>query len=624
MITIFRNILSKDPFYTTVDVALERIQKGNSKVLIEEIRATIDREKAQSLKAKLPSVCFSGEFKKDRKDADLIKHSGFIILDFDHIPNIRERQEEIINNDFIYACWVSPSGDGLKALVKIADGSKHKEHYEALKEVFPDLDTKGGNVSRVCYESYDPNIYTYPDCETFVKVKVVERVIERVQQNNSEYEVFQKLVKWLANKNEAFVTGERNNFIFKLAAACCKFGVFETSALSMISSEFLVNSQFSQKEAERTIRSAYRANSAIFGSASFEKDILVDKVSRKEIAVPAVEFDEQGRPKDVVYGIDVKGRALQIYDEGYSKVLGISVPDVDDRWKPKRGELTLLTGIGNYGKSSFKKWYQAMRVLVYGEKFATFSPEDNPPEEYYHDFVEIILGCDCTPANSFRPSRQTYEYVYDWISQYIFYVYPKDTAPTPQYIMEVFLELIIKEKIDGCDIDPFNQMDNNYQGFAGRDKYLESIHTQFARFAIINDVYFWIIAHPTKMPKGVDGNYVCPDVFDVQDGSMWNNKMDNILVYHRPFAQTEPQNPTCLFASKKIRRQKIVGKKGENLFEMVFSKRRFFFSGHDPINSLLKQNNISFEEEIYEKPKEEVNNWLPYKDNIDADSELPF
>ena len=60
------------------------------------------------------------------------------------------------------------------------------------------------------------------------------------------------------------------------------------------------------------------------------------------------------------------------------------------------------------------------------------------------------------------------------------------------------------------------------------------------------------------MIKASDGNYPCPDVFDLTDGAMWNNKLDNILVYHRPFAQTDPSNPSCEFHSKKIRRQKIL------------------------------------------------------------------
>jgi hypothetical protein len=608
MITIFKNIFSKEPNYISVEAALKRIQDGKSKKTVEEIRNTLDKEKANKIKLNLPSVCFSGKFGADRTDVQLVKHSGYIVLDFDNIFELREKQTEIISNPFIYACWVSPSGNGLKALVKIASGSKHREHFQALQEVFPEIDRSGINVSRVCYESYDTEIYINEMAEVFKKTKKTEKVIS-YEKNEDEHKIFKNILTWLSNKNEAFVTGERNNFIFKLASACCRFGINETAANSMIHMEFITNSEFTKSEADRAIRSAYKANTGNFGSASFDKEILVDKVSRKEVVVEKAVFDEGIKLKDVIYGIDVKQQALDIFENGYKEVNGINVQEIDDRFKPKKGEITVLTGIGNYGKSSFKKWYQAMRILLYGEKFATFSPEDNPPEEYYHDFVEILLGCDCTPSNPNRPSRQIYEYTYDWVCKHIFYVYPKDVSPTPQYIMEVFLQIIIKENVDGVDIDPFNQLANNYNNFAGRDKYLEWVLSLFSRFAQINNVYFWIIAHPKLMVKNTTGNYPCPDVFDIADGALWNNKLDNILVYHRPFAQTEPSNPLCEFHSKKIRRQKIVGKKGFSVFEMLFKTRRFFFNGLDPLQKILNEKNITFKTE---STIELQQGWVPF------------
>ena len=611
MITIFKNIFSKEPNYISVEAALKRIQQGKSKKTVEEIRKTIDKEKASKIKLNLPSICFSGKFGADRTDAQLIQHSGFIVLDFDNIFELREKQTEIISNPFVYACWVSPSGNGLKALVKIANGSKHREHFQALQEVFPEIDRSGINVSRVCYESYDTDIYINENAEVFKKIKKTEKVVI-YEKNDDDQKIFKNILTWLSNKNEAFVTGERNNFIFKLASACCRFGINEMTANSMIHIEFLTNSEFTKNEADRAIRSAYKANSKNFGSASFDKEILIDKVSRKELEVEKAVFDEGLKLKDVIYGIDVKEQALKIYDQGYAKVDGIGVPELDERFKPKRGEITVLTGIGNYGKSSFKKWYQAMRIMLYGEKFATFSPEDNPPEEYYHDFVEIILGCDCSPANPHRPSKQVYEYVYDLVCHHVFYVYPKDVSPTPQYIMEVFLELIVKENVDGVDIDPFNQLTNEYQKFQRSDKYLEWVLSVFSRFSQINNIFFWIVAHPTKMQKAADGNYPCPDVFDLTDGAMWNNKMDNILVYHRPFAQTDPQNPSCEFHSKKIRRQKIVGKKGFILFQMFFQTRRFLFNGLDSLQKIINDKNIILRPDT--AVQKTFDNWVPFKD----------
>jgi hypothetical protein len=620
MITIFKNIYASDPHYIPVEKALERITSGKSKNQVNQIRATLDKDKANNLKMNLPSVCFSGKF-SERKDDCLITHSKFIVLDFDEVPELRDRQNDIITNDFVYACWISPRANGLKALVRIADGKKHREHFQALQDIFPEVDKSGINPSRVCFESYDPDMYVNKEAKIFTIVKSIEQVT-KVDVVSDDYEVFKRLLKWLTNRHDAFVSGERNSFIFKLASACCRFGLHELTVANLISNEFLSSSDFTRKESDRAIRSAYKTNAGKQGTCAFQNEQLVEKNTKKEVVIDAEIFDPTIKPKDVIYGIDVKEKALLIHERGYEKVAGINVSEIDTLFKPKRGEITLFTGIGNYGKTAFKKWYQTMRILIHGEKFATFSPEDNPPEEYYHDFVEILLGTDCTPRNPHNPSKSMYEDAYDFISKNVFYVYPKDVQPTPEYIFERFLELIIKEKVDGVDIDPFNQLANDYGKQGRTDKYLETFLSYCSRFGQVNNVYFWIIAHPKLLSKGSDGNYPCPDVFDVADGAMWNNKMDNILVYHRPFAQTAPQDPTCELYSKKIRRQKIVGLKGFVGFDMFFPTRRFRFSGVDPLRILLENKNLSFgpqQQEITFQPKRV---WQPFKDG--DEKELPF
>lgn len=616
--TIFKNIYSKEPHYLEVRHALKRIEDGKSQMLVNEIRQTLDKDKANSLKANLPSVCFSGKFGPDRKDDQLLAHSGFIVLDFDNVADMRNRQNEVISHDFVHACWVSPSGLGLKALIRIAKGEKHREHFQALQEVFPDVDRSGINPSRVCYESFDPEIYLNENSAVFGRLKSIEKVLVKETDNN-EAATFSKLLTWLSNKREAFVTGERNNFIFKLASACCRFGISETSALDYISNEFLINSDFSRSEAERTVRSAYRANKSKQGDSCFDRERLVEKVSRQEITVEPPLFDDNEKAKDVIYGIDVKDDALKIYDQGFEAVKGIGVPDFDHFFKMRRGELSLLSGYGNHGKSTLKKWIKVMRMLLYGEKFATFSPEDSPAGDYYHEMTEILLGCDCSPTNPHRPSRHVYEQAYDFISRHEFYIYPKDLAPTPDYIKERFLELIVKEKIDGVDIDPFNQMAHDY-GKGRTDQYLETFLGDFSRFVQVNNLYSMIVAHPNKGHKDNTGNYPCPDVFDLAGGAMWNNKMDNILIYHRPFFQTDPTNPMCEFHSKKIRRQKSVGKRGFLLFEMIFKTRRFYFNGSDPMQKLINEKGLDF------KPRQvslefDRTIWTPF---IDKDDEQPF
>lgn len=610
--TIFKNIFSKEPHFITVEKALERIKLGASKALVLDIRLALDKEKANKLKLNLPSICFSGKFGVDRKDEQLVQHSGFLVLDFDDISDLRDKQTEIIQKDFVYACWVSPSGNGLKALVKIADGKKHREHFQSLQEIFPEIDRSGINVSRVCYESFDPDIYVNEKAVVFTKAKKIEKIVVNEIETIDDSENFRRILKWLTNKNDAFVTGERNTYIFKLASACCRFGINEEAGLSLISAEYLVSNDFTMSEMRSAVKSGYRANRAIAGSAILQKEKLVNKTTNYEIDVKKEFVDEKGdnyRVEDVVYGIDVKDKALLINQNGFDKVMGVGVPELDYIFKPKRGEITLLTGIGNYGKTAWQKSQLLSRIIMYGEKIATFSPEDTPAEEYFHDYVEMLLGCECTPFNPNRPANDIYEAAYDFISKHIFYISAEMLSPTPQYIKEKFLELIVQEKVDFCCIDPFNQMTNDYKGFGGRtDKYLETLLADFSRFAKKNDVYFWVIAHPKLMERDKSGNYKCPDVFDVNDGAMWNNKMDNITVYHRPFAQTDPTSSLAEFHSKKIKK-KSVGRKGFVMIEYIWDRRRFFIEGRDFIQEMLNKKGLEFW-----KRKEANQSWLPYKD----------
>lgn len=591
MVTAFKNIFDRSPFYVSMDKALDRIRSGASRSQIEAIRSQLNKERADKLKQNLPCFLFSGEF-LSREDSSLKKHSGFLVADFDEIDDLRSLQVDIISQPFVYACWVSPRGNGLKALIRIADGGKHREHFAALQEVFPQIDKSGVNEARVCYESYDPDIYVNPKATPFKKTKKVE--VYQSTESVHDDGVFKRLVTWLVNKGDAFVSGERNFFIFKLASACCRFGLSQDETIAHILRDYSTDNTFTQTEATRAVESAYKANKLKQGSARFEKDVLVESVTRSEVVLE--NWIEDGKVKDIIYGESVKEQALEIYDHGYEKVHGIGVPQLDELFKLKKGDITLLTGIGNYGKSAFLKFLLMMRVILFGEKFALFPPEDNPAHEFYHELTEMILGCDCTPRNPDRPNRDSYNAAYDWISKYIFFLHPKTLSPTPDYIKEKFLEMIITEGIAGNIIDPFNQMANDYSKVGGRDdKYLETFLGDYSRFNQENGQYGIIVAHPRMLSKQGDGNYPCPDVFDLAGGAMWNNKMDNIIVYHRPMGQTEPDNPICEFYSKKIRRQRIVGKKGSIQFELSRPRRRFYFDGKDVLGKALKDKGIEFE-----------------------------
>jgi len=567
--------------------ALERIRNGKSKALVEQAREAKTKKEADELKKKLPAVCFSGTFSK-RKDSELLEHSGYIVLDFDNVEDMAQKRSELCSVRYITAVWESPSGKGLKALVQIEWKTKHKEHFDSLMSEMPDIDKTGRNVSRLCFESYDPELYYNPNAEMYTKFPVKKEDRRLPQQTttetvNDDDAIFKNLLTWMTSKGDAFREGERNHFVFKLAASCCRFGMMEETCYNLMMMHVTPDSSFSQKECRHAIRSAYRANMNQWNTAEFTKDQLVTKSSHKEVKIELTEEDlEEISKEDVIYAEEVMEQASEIYLKGYQAAMPLGVPLLDKHFKRVKGELTIVSGIGNYGKSSFMKWEMIFRMVKFGEKVAIFTPEELPAEQFYHDLVEIYFGKDCTPSNYNRPSYDAYMKVYKMIGEHIFMVYPKNVSPTPDYVKEVFLSMIIKHGVDRVIIDPFNQMANDYTKGGGRsDKYLETFLSDCTRFARKNNVYFDIVVHPHKMRKADDGNYPCPEVFDLADGAMWNNKADNIIIYHRPLAQTAPESPLCEFHSKKIRRQKIVGIKGFFDFELVRSTRRFTFENID-------------------------------------------
>ena len=164
-VTIFKNIKETEaPFHRNVSLVLDRIKDGATKELVKRIRKEKNKSERNELKKLLPAICFSGVFNK-RADNALQTHSGIICLDFDGYVKTKELlqdKENLSKDKYVMSAFISPSGDGIKVLVKIpADVDNHVNYFNSLNKHFnsPHFDKVTKNVSRVCYESYDPLTY---------------------------------------------------------------------------------------------------------------------------------------------------------------------------------------------------------------------------------------------------------------------------------------------------------------------------------------------------------------------------------------------------------------------------------------------------------------------------------
>ena len=283
-ITIFKDIKdTSQPFYRDVSIVLTRIQEGSSKEVVKKIRGEKDKTIRNLLKQTLPAICFSGKFTK-RNDASLTTHSGLICLDFDGYESdklLLEEKERLTKDRYTYSVFISPSGMGLKVLVKIpAEEDNHRSFFNSLEKHFnsPCFDTTCKNISRVCYESYDPLIFINEQSSIWNQITehqyqevVKHKDIQTIPITN-ENKIVEILMKWWERKY-GLTSGERNNNVFILASAFNDFGISKTLAEYVMSN--FPSDDFPKNEIQRTINSAY-AQQQNFGTKYYEDE---DKVS---------------------------------------------------------------------------------------------------------------------------------------------------------------------------------------------------------------------------------------------------------------------------------------------------------------------------------------------------------
>ena len=288
-VTIFRNIKdTSTPFFRDLDSILERIKEGKSKELIKQIRSEKNKDVRQELKKNLPAICFSGTFNK-RNDDSLIEHSGFICLDFDGYKTKKDmmsEKERLSKDRYVYSVFVSPSGNGLKVIVKIPkEPQNHKNYFMSLNKYFNSqyFDKTSKNISRVCYESYDPLIHINVNSHLWTKIEEQEyRVVDKYSSRptipvTDENKIVDILMKWW-EKKYGLIEGERNNNVYILAAAFNDYGVNKSLA-EYIMSQF-ESQGFSLQEIKQTINSAY-TQTQNFGSKYYEDEDRVNQVRMK-------------------------------------------------------------------------------------------------------------------------------------------------------------------------------------------------------------------------------------------------------------------------------------------------------------------------------------------------------
>ncbi len=282
-VSIFQNFNEITENKEIVEV-ISDIKTGKYKNVMTYLRKSLADNKMEAYeraKKSLPAFTPSACFKRGRKQEFITTYTQIVVLDIDKISVEQLAQSKILlsKNEYAFAVFTSPSGNGLKILVKVNSSQEnHKEAFLKLQKYFEDflnlpIDKSGKDITRLCFVSYDTDLFLNENASIFPIISTEdlrpfieqnsEAINEPTTKTNNDLPAVKSFEDYLptyehcvrfTEKKESYINGNRNNFVHLLACNLNRKGVPLPAAMGYILSDYNYDAQ----EVMATVNSAYK------------------------------------------------------------------------------------------------------------------------------------------------------------------------------------------------------------------------------------------------------------------------------------------------------------------------------------------------------------------------------
>jgi len=529
-VTVFKNFSETNkPYLITVEKALDRIKEGKSKDLCLDVRAAKTDIQKRELKLKLACVLFSGTFSKRNAD-NCEQHNGIIVMDFDHVSSVMEFKDKMKKDEYVRAAWISPGGEGVKVMVQTdCNKNNHIDSWRALKKRYPKLDKACKDVSRICFESYDPNLYYNPESKIFKEKEKLENKKNRIKNSvfneskRTDYTKVQIALNMIHNSYD----GNKHHTLLKASKLMGGYvaggSVEEDEAIRLLEHAICKKDILDYRGAEKTI----------LDGIQYGKNEPIDV---KEIEQEAIK--DNGLGKLYYTGHDLKDKMLEIYHHGNQKGYETGYSNLDKHYSVLKGATTYVYGAPHNGKTQL--WYQILVNLSLrdGLRHLVFSPENGHAAQVAIDILEIIAGK--TATGKYKMTEEEFKTAHEIYDQHFLIVDPegKDLKMDDFFNQVIIAESEYETTIDTVTIDPFNELKNEIKN-ESRDMWLERVLGEVRKFARGHNKHVCIITHvrdqavlTQKTPE--IRYYPMPEPREIAYGQAWYRKGLAMIAVWRP------------------------------------------------------------------------------------------
>ena len=296
-VSVFKGF-SKPTGNTALSEKLADIAEGKHLATIKKLRALLREgkdEEAARVKRQLPGFTLSATYTEKRREEGMTGYNDILILDFDKLSEekIIRCREVIVQIPYTLFCFRSPSNNGLKVGVyyNTQEVSRlreqffakteipiteleayHKNVFDKCRRYYEDrcqvgIDTSGSDIGRLCFMSYDPEIYinhesmkaltppqfaiTIPPITTGKSTtgKRISRqeIIEKELPGDSSVDYshidphlqmeFQRCIN-IVQRNLAYQPGQRDRYIYTLGHQAYSKGIPEAYTVTLTQHQY--------------------------------------------------------------------------------------------------------------------------------------------------------------------------------------------------------------------------------------------------------------------------------------------------------------------------------------------------------------------------------------------------
>ncbi|KZV29364.1 twinkleprotein, chloroplastic/mitochondrial-like [Dorcoceras hygrometricum] len=256
-------------------------------------------------------------------------------------------------------------------------------------------------------------------------------------------------------------------------------------------------------------------------------------------------------------------------DDYYHQTLGFEL-GVSTGWRALNelynvvpGELTIVTGVPNSGKS---EWIDALLCNLnrnVGWKFALCSME-NKVREHARKLLEKHIQKPFFDVRYGKPgermSVEDLEQGKKWLSDSFALIRcENDCLPNIDWVLELARIAVLRHGVNGLVIDPYNELDHQRPSNQTETEYVSQMLTKVKRFAQHHSCHVWFVAHPRQLHNWIGGP---PNMYDISGSAHFINKCDNGIVIHRNRDPDAGPLDTVQVCVRKVR-NKVIGTIGD-------------------------------------------------------------